>query len=190
MYGTHMASKRKFKAKPQIEVEPIDPLTDCRGITPERERQSQGHSEWGEDERGNKTLRTMRDSPIDRALAKRIINEKQYAVAIKYRHHWYRAGLAPSVASLDLEGVHGADPAGFSGMARSDIQYYHRQRFREAVNHIGPIGALVVNQVVCAELPIEDAGYKLGWGSRPQAYAAAVERMKGALDDLVKLWGV
>jgi hypothetical protein len=78
----------------------------------------------------------------------------------------------------------------FSGMARTEAQVFHRQRYREAVQHIGMIGASVVEQVACQEISLEQAGYKLGWGSKPQAIAAATERMKAALDRLVELWGV
>ena len=52
------------------------------------------------------------------------------------------------------------------------------------------------DRVACARLggvretPLDQVGYTLGWGSRPQAYAAAVERMKTALDELSKLWGL
>jgi hypothetical protein len=52
------------------------------------------------------------------------------------------------------------------------------------------IGASVVEQVACQEVSLEQAGYKLGWSSKPQAIAAATERMKAALDRLVELWGV
>jgi hypothetical protein len=43
---------------------------------------------------------------------------------------------------------------------------------------------------VCREIALEQVGYALGWSSRPQAYAAALERMKAALDELCKLWGI
>jgi hypothetical protein len=43
---------------------------------------------------------------------------------------------------------------------------------------------------VCREIPLDQVGYTLGWGTRPQAYAAAVERMKTALDALCELWGL
>jgi hypothetical protein len=43
---------------------------------------------------------------------------------------------------------------------------------------------------VCREVALEQVGYTLGWSSRAQAYAAAVERMKVALDELCKLWRV
>ena len=38
--------------------------------------------------------------------------------------------------------------------------------------------------------PLDQVGHALGWSSRAQAYAAALERMKAALDELCKLWGI
>jgi hypothetical protein len=55
---------------------------------------------------------------------------------------------------------------------------------------VGKIGSHVLDWVVCRESRFDQVGYTLGWGSRPQAYAAAVERMKTALDELSKLWGL
>jgi hypothetical protein len=43
---------------------------------------------------------------------------------------------------------------------------------------------------VCRETALEQVGYSLGWTSRPQAYAAAAERMKIALDELCRRWGI
>ena len=61
---------------------------------------------------------------------------------------------------------------------------------REAAAAIGKIGSHVLEWSVCREIALEQVGYTLGWGSRPQAYAAAAERMKNALDELCKLWGI
>src|SRR5262245_62698379 len=52
------------------------------------------------------------------------------------------------------------------------------------------IGSHVLEWAVCREIALEQIGQTLGWNSRPQAYAAAVERMKTALDELCKLWGI
>jgi hypothetical protein len=37
---------------------------------------------------------------------------------------------------------------------------------------------------------LEQVGYGLGWSGRAQAYAAAAERMKAALEELCRLWGI
>jgi hypothetical protein len=55
---------------------------------------------------------------------------------------------------------------------------------------IGKIGSHVLESAVCREISLEQVGYSLGWPHRPQAYAAAAEQLKNALDDLCKLWGI
>ena len=166
------------------------PADDTRGPTPERLRRAQGFVERGNLGRGRTGVVTMRDSPIERALARKNMSEPQYTAALKYRHHWYRAGLASPLSSVELNRIFACDLTNFSGMAKTETQVFHRQRYREAVQHIGMIDAAVVEQVVCQEISLEQAGYKLGWGTKAQAIAAATERMKGALDRLVELWGV
>src|SRR6476620_3435700 len=46
---------------------------------------------------------TMRDSPLERARARKLITHQQYSVGQKYRHHWYHAGLADQLQSIDVE---------------------------------------------------------------------------------------
>src|SRR5262247_1823432 len=102
--------------------------------TPERIRRA------GADfERGDTGQITMRDSPLERALARKVITQEQYAAGQKYRHHWYHAGLADSLVSVDLNRVFATDLGGFSGMAKSEQQVFHRQRYREATQAAGKI---------------------------------------------------
>ena len=184
-----MTRLRKRSAfRPRV-IEPPSP-DDTRGPTPERIRRAQGFVERGNLGRGRTGVVTVRDSPIERARSRNVISQAQYTAALKYRHHWYRAGLASPLSSVELNRIFATDMTSFSGMARTEAQVFHRQRYREAVQHIGMIGASVVEQVACQEVSLEQAGYKLGWGSKPQAIAAATERMKSALDRLVELWGV
>jgi uncharacterized protein DUF6456 len=153
--------------------------------TPERIRRA------GADfERGDTGQITMRDSPLERARARNLITHQQYSVGQKYRHHWYHAGLADQLQSIDVERIFASDRTNFSAMAKTEAQVFHRQRYREATQAVGKIGSHVLDWVVCRETPLDQVGYTLGWGSRPQAYAAAVERMKTALDELSKLWGL
>jgi hypothetical protein len=64
------------------------------------------------------------------------------------------------------------------------------KRYREAAQAAGKIGSHVLEWAVCWEVALERVGHALGWSSRPQAYAAALERMKAALDELCQLWGI
>lgn len=180
------------RRRPVFRPRVIEPpaADDTRGVTAERMRHAQGFIDRGNLGRGRTGVITMRDAPIERALARNVISQTQYTAAVKYRHHWYRAGLASPLSSVELNRVFAIDMTSFSGMARTEAQAFHRQRYREAVQHVGMIDAAVVEQVVCQEISLEQAGYKLGWSSKPQAIAAATERMKAALDRLVELWGV
>jgi hypothetical protein len=103
---------------------------------------------------------------------------------------WYHAGLADRLESIDLNRIFAIDLGGYSGMAKTENQLFHRQRYREAAQAVGKIGSHVLEWAVCREIALEQVGQTLGWSSRPQAYAAAVERMKTALDELRKLWGI
>lgn len=153
--------------------------------TPERMRRA------GADfERGDTGQITMRDSPLERALARSVITQEQYAAGQKYRHHWYHAGLAGYLGAVDLNRVLGIDLGAYAGMAKTENQVFHRQRYREAVQAAGKIGSHVLEWAVCREVALEQVGQALGWSSRPQAYAAALERMKAALDELCQLWGI
>jgi uncharacterized protein DUF6456 len=153
--------------------------------TPERKRRA------GADmERGDTGQITMRDSPLERALTRNVISQEQYSAGQKYRHHWFHAGLAGHLSTIDLSGIFKTDLDAFTGMAQSELQYFHRQRYREAAAAVGKIGLHVLDWAVCRETALEHVGYTLGWSSRAQAYAAAAERMKTALDELCRLWGI
>jgi hypothetical protein len=109
---------------------------------------------------------------------------------LRPRGYWPDHHAAGQLRSIDVERIFAADRTNFSGMAKTEAQVFHRQRYREATQAVGKIGSHVLDWVVCRETPLDQVGYTLGWGSRPQAYAAAVERMKTALDELSKLWGL
>jgi hypothetical protein len=153
--------------------------------TPERLRRARGDFE-----RGHSGQITMRDSPLERALARGVITQEQYAAAQKYRHHWYHAGLADRLTSLDLGRVDAVDIFNVTGMARTEAQVFHRQRYREAVQAVGKLGSHALDWTVCREVALDRFGETLGWSNRAQAYAAAVERLKMALDELIRLWGI
>jgi hypothetical protein len=140
--------------------------------------------------RGETGQITMRDSPLERALARHVLTRPQYAAGQKYRHHWYHAGLCDPLASISLDHIFAGDLGNVSGMARTENEVFHRRRYREAVEVIGKIGSHVLESAVCREIALEQIGYMLGWSFRQNAYAAAAERMKDALDKLCELWGI
>ena len=140
-------------------------------------------------QRGDTGQITLGDNPLDRAFARGSITRAQHSTAQKFRHHWYHAGLSDPLRSIDLNRVLAIDLGNYSGMAKTERQLFHRQRYREAVQAAGKIGSHVLDWVICRDIGFEQVGYTLGWSSRPQAYAAAVERTKTALDELCRLWG-
>ena len=138
-------------------------------------------------ERGDSGHITMRDSPLERAFARKVVTPEQYAAGQKYRLHWYQAGLCGALESVDLNRV---VLRNYAGMTRTESQAFHSQRFREAAHALGNVESRVLELVVCRDVALDRVGYALGWNNRHQAYAAAVERMKNGLDALCNLWGM
>jgi Domain of unknown function (DUF6456) len=176
-------AKRKHRA---TSVKRATPVERARAEpTGERLRHARGDVE-----RGATGQLTMRDSPLERALRRGVLTRAQYDAGVKYRHHWYHAGLADGLRSPDLDRVFAVDVSGFSGMAKTEAQVFHRQRWREAGEAVGLVGLQVLDAAVCREVPLEEVGYMLGWSARAAAIVAATERLKAALDGLAALWGI
>jgi len=179
--GTTATSVSKKRRKPARGRKPAE---QWASPTPERMRRA------GQDfQRGDTGQITFGDSPLERAFARGTITRAQHSVGQKFRHHWYHAGLSDPLRSVSLDRVVAVDFGDYSGMAKTERQVFHRQRYREAVQAVGKIGSHVLEWVICREIGFDQVGYTLGWSSRPQAYAAAVERTKTALDELCQLWG-
>ena len=157
--------------------------------TEERLRHAEGHVDVGDDGRGAR-IYTLRDAPVDRLNSRGGLEPKEYSALMKFKAHWVQAGLQPSIGSIDLSRVFASDPGGASGMAKTERQVFHRQRYREAVQHIGLRAALVVERVVCAEQTLEMAGFALNWNTPAQARAAATELLRDAGARLAMLWGI
>jgi hypothetical protein len=87
--------------------------------------------------RGHTGQITMRDSPLERAFARNALTPEQYSAGQKYRHHWYHAGLADRLESIDLNRIFAIDLGAYSGMAKTESQLFHRQRYREAAQAVG-----------------------------------------------------
>src|SRR5262245_35683436 len=143
---------------------------------------------------GLRARRHRPDHPAGQSAGTRFRGQCSHARAI-----FSRAEISPSLVSrcladrlesIDLNRVFAIDLGAYSGMAKTESQLFHRQRYREAAQAAGKIGSHVLEWAVCREIALEQVGQTLGWNSRPQAYAAAVERMKTALDELCKLWGI
>jgi hypothetical protein len=181
---TGIAASKKGKPNPEY------PSIEIHGSpTPERLRMAGGDFALGGEDRGIKTY-TMRDCPLDRAFKKRIISGAEHSALQKYRHHWYHAGQAPHIGSLDLDRIFSGGQGGPAGMPKSEGQVFHRQRWREAQACLGLRSSAVVDRFVCQEESLELCGQAIGWNSKPQAIAGAAELVKDAGYRLAKLWGI
>jgi hypothetical protein len=174
--GLQLASKRKRRAPPPIEI---------GAPTIERLRHAHGHVE-----RGDMGTFTLRDAPLERLLARGGLNQDQYRAAEKYRVHWYRAGLAGSLQSVDANRVFATDVSNFSGMAKTEAQAFHRGQYRAAVELIGIIQAAILETIVCYEKPLAEVGVKMGWKSKPKGIDAAEDLLRNALNTLCRHWGI
>ena len=165
------------------------PVERPEGPNSFRVRQSAGFYQIGDDKQGTQTW-TMTDSPLERLRVQDKLSKAEYEGLMKYRIHWYHGGLLPSVGSADLNRVHASDPTNVSGMAKTETQVFHRQKYREASDMIGHRALIVIDNVVLYEHPIEFGGYALGWNNRSQASAAAIEVLRDAGYRLARHWGI
>ncbi|MDR3468824.1 MAG: hypothetical protein P4M07_23080 [Xanthobacteraceae bacterium] len=178
------------RGKPKRAVGRLRERASDRGApTQERLRHAEGAVEIGDDGQGARVY-TLRDAPIERMQSRGALEPKEYSALMKFKAHWVQAGLSPSIGSIDLARVFASDPGNYSGMAKTERQVFHRQRYREAVQHIGLRAALVVERVVCAEQTLEMAGFALNWKTPAQARAAATELLRDAGERLAALWGI
>jgi len=174
------------KIKPRIDdYSPDIRLLDERGATKQRILRAQKHYEIGDT-----GITSVRDSPLERALSRKVITRGQYEAGAKFRVHWYHAGLSDSLQSIDLNRIFASDSGSLSGMAKTENQVFHRQRFREARDKIGDKGAFVLEWMICREEPLDRIGFGLGWKNSAQAISAATEQARTSLDDLCGLWGI
>ena len=171
---------------------PLDQAERVAGAfpTPERIRVAgEANIAIGGDDRSGKRY-VMRDSPLDRALSKRIISGAQHSALSKYRHHWYHGGQAPHVGSIDLNRVFSSEGGNVAGMPASEAQYFHRERWREAREKIGERSYKVVTMVACSEINLEECGTAIGWNNKAQAISAATEIVREAADRMATLWSI
>lgn len=138
---------------------------DVRGPTLERLGKAADAVDVGDDRQGTR-IYFMRDTPLQRFYGRlksragtRESDEltREYTALMKYRHHWYHAGLEASVGSVDLNRVFSSDPSNMSGMAKSERQFFHRQAHRAAREVIGHEAGIVVDNFCCYEWPMDVA---------------------------------
>jgi hypothetical protein len=165
---------------------------DVRGPTAERILKSGGDFVEGGDERTRTKIYQFKDTPVDRFYKRLAAADKsdetqeellaEHRALIKYREHWHRAGLEPSVHSVDLNRIYSADPFNSSGMARSESQAFHRQMYRRAIAVIGHEAGVLLDNFVCYEWPPRIAS-----AMSPYRFRKAIRR---AANMLSEQWGI
>src|SRR2546430_4688898 len=131
------------------------PVAVERRALPTRERLRRAGKDVA---RGDSGQITMRDSPLERAFARGALSAEQYSAGQKYRHHWYHAGLSGGLVSVDLNRVWAVDLGAYAGMAKTERQGVHRERYREAVPTLGKIGSHGVGWGGCRGIVPERIG--------------------------------
>jgi hypothetical protein len=159
------------------------------GPTAQRLEKAEGFYAIGNETRGA-PIHTMRDNPLERLFAKRLLSGTEYSALQKYHHHWHCAGLEASLGSVDLNRIFSSDPGSMSGMAKSEAQAHHRRQWREAREIIGHKTGIVVDNVVCAGNSLEVAGHSIGYNSPFRAREAAMKHVQRAGDMLERHWGL
>lgn len=157
-------------------------ILDERGPTPERLQKALGDFVIGGDER-TKRIYQFRDTPLYRLYSDWLSKDKsgeaqeqlgkEYLVLLRYRDHWYYAGLEPHVGSIDLNRVSGSGEP--HGMPKSERQAYHRLVYRQAVRELGINLSRIVEHIACAELPASECALVSENTFRRQLRVAAVK---------------
>jgi hypothetical protein len=127
--------------------------------------------------------------PLKRLHARDRISDVQFEAGRRYYEHWYFAGLSP-IGAIDLNRISRTDELSL-GMAASERQAYHRQRYREGEEVLRPEFLPYVNGIVLEEHDPEVIGKRLTGRSAPsQARAVAIELLKIGLTRLAAAYGL
>lgn len=191
MHGAAMS--RKTKETPYVRST-VDGLP-----TAERLAKAQSHFTVGDDKQGTRIYH-FHDTTVDRLYSRlrkqarsRSTEEglrSEYIALQRYRHHWHHSGLELALASVDPNRIFASDPAGMSGMPKTEKQAHHRRQYREARDLLGWKPHIVVENVMCAETSLEVAGFSIGHNSRTQARDKAEQIVRESARKLAKLWGI
>lgn len=162
---------------------PDERLIDERGATEQRYRMAEGHafvSDTG--------AMHFRDSPIERAITKKILTREQGEAAQKYYTHWYRGGMAGQIGSHDVLKVFGTS-ANFDNLSASDSALFHRQRYWLAIKALGK-DREDFEAVVLRDTPFIELGHRRGWKDEKQARAVGTQFIREWLDWFCEEWGI
>jgi hypothetical protein len=162
------------------------PAVEQRALpTPERIRRAGADFELGDTGQI-----TMRDSPLERARARKLITTSSIPSDRSIVITWYHAGLADQLQSIDVERIFAADRTNFSGDGEDRSPGLSSATISRGDAGRGKIGSHVLDWVVCRKLRSIRSAIRWAGAAVRKPMPQAVERMKTALDELSKLWGL
>jgi hypothetical protein len=172
-------------------------MTDFRGPTAERLIHSDGYVETGDNKQGTRVYH-MLDTVLDRTYADlqskagtgdRDLLRREYAALKRFHGHFEEGGLMGSVCSVDLNRS-GGDAPSHSHLAKTERQVAARQAYVVALSVMSPHQRIVATLVVCEDISLELAGYKIGKKSKTRAFEMARNVLRTAAESLADHWGM
>lgn len=166
---------------------------DVRGPTPQRLAMARDAFVVGGEDRGTR-IYFFADSPLQRLYARLRLRAgtreteqltAEYTALMKYRHHWYHAGLEAALPSVDLNRVFASDPSNMIGMAKSERQADHRKKYRAAVAFIGHKPHILLENFVCYEWPLHVSCHAIGY-----SMFRARRMVRDTAAALAREWGI
>jgi len=165
-------------------------LLDERGPTSERLRRT-------DFDVGDTGTITVRQSPVDRAVKRGLLNDQQGRAAEKLYTHWYEAGMAGTIGCADPLKIFGTDHD-FTKLCATEKGENHWKAYCRALKAVrenmdaagmGMDAVRLLDLVVCRETPFAEAA-QMVWGAGRKAENRATILVRGALRVLVLEWGL
>jgi hypothetical protein len=159
------------------------PLYRQAGPTRERLAQADKDFEIGGDARTGYRF-TMADTPLERLLLRNRISLAEHDALRTYANHWFGAGLAGHVVSVDPNRVSGSSV----GLIGSEAAAHHLLMYQGAARYIGKKCAYLAEMIACLERTPEQVGHDLGYKSPYRAREHALAGLREAGDRLAYHW--
>ena len=132
---------------------------DSLGPTPERISKSLGDFVVGDDRQGTRVYHFL-DTPLARLYKRLGVEDRsdaasdqlrmEFVALMKYRDHWYYAGLESRVGSVDMDRVQTSAGA----LTGGEKQAHHLHVYKRAVEMLGMWPSHVVEHIACLDRPI------------------------------------
>jgi hypothetical protein len=127
--------------------------------TPERLAKAEGHYVVGDDKQGVQVYHFL-DTPLMRLYKRLGVEDKsdaeqdqlrrEFVALMKYRDHWYYAGLEGRVGATDLDRVQSSK----GGLEESEKRVHHIVAYRRAAKLLGMWHSHVVEHIACLDRPV------------------------------------